>query len=115
VHGPLGEQLEDGSANVATLAAAASTRAATSTAGAGAEAESGTARAESTGAEAATETAFERATGAAVLTDVLTKIAPGLPTVFVEFATIDRGEAESERGLAREGAVLGCEWGVHGV
>jgi hypothetical protein len=112
VHRTIGEQNQDGGADVAALtapaSAAATARATEAEAGARVEAEAAPTWAES--AEPGLEAGTERAVPVrAVLTQVLAEIAAGGPPVFVEGATLLR--TESEAGAEPTG--WGCEWVVH--
>jgi len=112
VHGPIGEELEDRGTHVTAPAAPAATGSAAATATTGAETEAGT---EATGAETAEARAAETCV-TAVVADVVTELATGLPTLFVQRTTVLRAEggskAEAETA-ALEGAFWRCEWGVH--
>ena len=103
MHRPVGEQLQDGGADVAALTAtapAAATAAWTAEAEAAARVEAESAAA---GAEAAEPGSEAGPNGpspvGAVLADVVAEIATGLPAVFVEGAAVARIEAEAERRL----------------
>ncbi len=122
VHRPLGEQRQDGCADVATLAAAPSAAAATWAAATATETRSESGAAESTTeagtAEAWSETGTERAVMAAavVLADRFAEPAACGAAMFVDGATVDGCEPEAEAacvGPTLEGAAGGCEWGVH--
>jgi hypothetical protein len=92
VHRSLGEQHQDGGANVTTATAPAGA-AASSTASARAEAGTEAARAEATGTEAATEPSAETgpkrpvATGV-VTADIVAEFATGLLALFVQCAAV---------------------------
>jgi len=124
VHGPLGEQLEDGGADVAALAPSAS--AATTAARTVTEAEAATGveaelEAASAGAEAAARTegepvavagVAERAAVAGVLlaqvvTQMVAELAAGLPALLMEGTAVAGAEAEAESTRRW------CEWVAH--
>jgi hypothetical protein len=110
VHGAVGEQNQDGRADVATLASPASaptaTRAAETEAAARVEAE-----APAAGPEPGPKARSERAVAAgAVLTKVFAEFATGVPPLLVQGTSLLRVEPESES----ESAWLWCEWIVHG-
>jgi hypothetical protein len=138
VHRAFDEQRQDGGTNIAAPAAATAATAATWAAAAAASAETGTAEAGATEARAAeagsTKTGSTNATAeagteavertfvaAGVLADRIAEFvaegASAMPPLLVQGATVDGSEAEAETagvGLALEGAVGGCQWGVHG-
>jgi hypothetical protein len=115
VHRPLGQQHQDGGADVAT--AAAVTRSATApTARAGAEAESaGTETPAETGPEAGPEARAERPVVAGGVTaDGVAELATGLPTLFVQGTPCMRVEAEAlGAGACGERPAFMGEWVVH--
>jgi hypothetical protein len=111
VHRTVGQQNQDGGADVAPLAAsrpaATAARAAEAEPAAGIEAESA-----ATGAEAAAEAGLEAGSKravpiGAVLTHALAEVATGRPTVFVKGAALLRPEAEAVPTR------WWCEWVVH--
>jgi hypothetical protein len=113
VHRALGEQDEDGGADIAAFAppatAPAPTRAAEPEAGAGIEAEAAATGPES--AEACLKTGAEGPVPVGgMLMKVFAKLATGLPPLFVEGAALLWAEAEAEP----EPAGWWCEWVVHG-
>jgi hypothetical protein len=104
VHRPFGEQLEDGRTDIAAPAATTTapvTAAATRTTGP--EAEAATARVES---EFEAATAGAEAGAAVVVTDVIAKVfaklAPRLPTLLMQGATVEAAEAEAETAGGRD-------------
>jgi hypothetical protein len=124
VHRSLGEQRQDGCTDVATPATATAATAAASTAEAGSAkaraAEAGSAEtAAEAGTEPATEASVERAVRAGILlADRIAEAPTGGAALFVDGATVDGREPEAETacmGSTLEGAVWGCEWGVHQI
>jgi hypothetical protein len=117
VHRPLGQQHQNGGADVATLATPA--RSATpSTAWAGAEAQAESAGTETpaeTGPEAGPEARAEGPVVAGVVTaDVVAEIATGLPTLLVQGTPCMRVEAEAlGAGASGERPAFMGEWVVH--
>jgi hypothetical protein len=110
VHRTIGEQDQDGGADVAALAAPASaaTAAWTAESEAAARIETEPASAWAESAEPARKTGTERAVPVgAVLAHVLAEIATSLSMVFVKGAALLRVEAEAES------AWCWCEWVVH--
>jgi hypothetical protein len=109
VHRTVGQQNQDGGADVAALASSAPAAPAARTAceaeaPAGVEAEAAPAGAES---EAGLKSGTERAVLAgAVLTEVFAEFATGLPPLFVKGTALLRAEPESTGWW--------CEWVVHG-
>jgi hypothetical protein len=107
VHRTVGQQNQDGGADVAACPSAAAPAARTACeaeAPAGVEAEADPAGAES---EAGLKSGTERAVLAgAVLTEVFAEFATGLPPLFVKGAALLRAEPESTG--------CRCEWVVHG-
>jgi hypothetical protein len=91
VHGPFSQQRQDGRADI--TATAASAPAAPTTAGSRAETEA-TARIEAE-LEAASAAEVWREAGAAVPAQIVAQFATGLPTLFVQRASVERGEAET--------------------
>jgi hypothetical protein len=99
VHRSLGEQHQDGGANVTTAAAPAGA-AASSTASAGAEAGTEAAGAEATGTEAASEPSAEAGPERPVMTSVVVadqaaELATGLLALFVQCAAVLGCESEA--------------------
>jgi hypothetical protein len=117
VHRPLGQQHQDGGADVATAAAPARP-AAPSTARARTEAKTETARTE-TPAEARPETGPEAraewpVVAGVVTADIVAELATGLPTVFVQCAPGMGVEAETLGSWApRKRLAFMGEWVVH--
>jgi hypothetical protein len=115
VHRPLGQQHQDGGADVATAAAPARS-AAPSTARAGAEPESaGTETPAEARTEARTETRAERPVVAGVVAaDKVAELATSLLAVFVQCAPCLWVEAEAlDSGASRERPVCVWEWVIH--
>jgi hypothetical protein len=117
VHRPLGQQHQDGGADVAT--ATTSTRPTTApTPRAGAEAKAEAAGAE-TPAEARTETgtktrAERPAVACVVIADKVAELTAGLSAVFMQCAPCLRVEAEAlGSGTSRERTVCVGEWVIH--
>jgi hypothetical protein len=115
VHRPLGQQHQDGGADVATAAAA--TRSATAPA-AWTRTEAESARAEApaeTGPETRPEARAERAIVAGVITaDKVAEFATGLPTVFMQCTPGMWVEAEAlSSGATGERTLSMGEWVIH--
>jgi hypothetical protein len=111
VHRTVGEQNQDGGADVATLASPAS--AATTTRAAETESAEAAARVEAeapaTGPESGLKAGSERTVAAgAVFTEMFAEFATGLPPLLVQVAALMGVEPEAEP------AGLWCEWVVHG-
>jgi hypothetical protein len=109
VHGTVGEQSQDGRADVTALASPAAATTATRATEAEApwiEAEAPAAWAES---EPALKAGSERAVATgAVLTEMFAELATGVPPLLVQCTALLRVEPEAES------AGLWCEWVVHG-